>query len=183
MEYGFKDASMRRIANAVGMSAAGLYKHFVSKEEMFSALVEPSYQGLLSLFGSEAGEQAKTVGTGDLRSFESVGDAKLAMTYIYDYLEAFQLIVCRSQGTKYEGFLHDIAVLEEKTTLSFMEILKSQGVPIKEFRFPELHLLTTANINAVFQAVEHGFTREEAMHYADTLDSFFSKAWREFFGY
>ena len=64
-----------------------------------------------------------------------------------------------------------------------MEILKSQGVPIKEFRFPELHLLTTANINAVFQAVEHGFTREEAMHYADTLDSFFSKAWREFFGY
>ena len=60
MEYGFKDASMRRIANAVGMSAAGLYKHFASKEEMFSALVEPSYQGLLSLFGSEAGEQAKT---------------------------------------------------------------------------------------------------------------------------
>jgi len=183
MEYGFKDASMRRIANAVGMSAAGLYKHFASKEEMFSALVEPSYQGLLSLFGSEAGEQAKAVGTGDLRNFESVGDAKLAMTYIYDHLEAFQLIVCRSQGTKYEGFLHDIAVLEEKTTLSFMEILKSRGVPIKEFRFPELHLLTTANINAVFQAVEHGFTREEAMHYADTLDSFFSKAWREFFGY
>ena len=80
MEYGFKDASMRRIANAVGMSAAGLYKHFVSKEEMFSALVEPSYQGLLSLFGSEAGEQAKAVGTGDLRSFESVGDANLQIT-------------------------------------------------------------------------------------------------------
>lgn len=183
MEYGFKDASMRRIANAVGMSAAGLYKHFASKEEMFSALVEPSYQGLLSLFGNEAGEQAKVVSTGDLNSFESVGDAKLAMTYIYDHLEAFQLIVCKSQGTKYEGFLHDIAVLEEKTTLSFMEILKSQGIPIKEFRFPELHLLTTANINAVFQAVEHGFTREEAMHYADTLDRFFCQAWREFFGY
>ena len=183
MEYGFKDASMRRIANAVGMSAAGLYKHFASKEEMFSALVEPSYQGLLSLFGSEAGEQAKAVGTGDLSGFESVGDAKLAMTYIYDHLEAFQLIVCKSQGTKYEGFLHDIAVLEEKTTLSFMETLKTQGVPIKEFRFPELHLLTTANINAVFQAVEHGFTREEAMHYADTLDRFFCQAWREFFGY
>jgi hypothetical protein len=31
--------------------------------------------------------------------------------------------------------------------------------------------------------VEHGFTREEAMHYADTLDAFFPKAWQAFFGY
>ena len=30
---------------------------------------------------------------------------------------------------------------------------------------------------------EHDFTREEAMHYADTLDRFFSRAWKEFFGY
>ena len=50
LEHGFKDASMRRIASAAGMSASGLYKHFASKEEMFSALVEPSYQGLLSFY-------------------------------------------------------------------------------------------------------------------------------------
>jgi hypothetical protein len=31
--------------------------------------------------------------------------------------------------------------------------------------------------------VEHGFSREEAMHYAETLDRFFSKASKEFFGY
>ena len=27
LEYGFKDASMRRIASAAGMSVSGLYKH------------------------------------------------------------------------------------------------------------------------------------------------------------
>ena len=31
LEYGFKDVSMRRIAEACGMSASGLYKHFPSK--------------------------------------------------------------------------------------------------------------------------------------------------------
>ena len=41
LQYGFKDASMRRIANACKMSVAGLYKHFPSKEEMFSFLVQP----------------------------------------------------------------------------------------------------------------------------------------------
>jgi len=183
LEYGFTDASMRRIASAAGMSASGLYKHFAGKEEMFAALVEPAYQGLMDLFRQEADNQRRSVVNGDLSQWETGRDAKLAMAYIYDHLDAFRLLVCKSQGTKYEGFLHELAVLEEETTLSFMEMLKQQGMKLSAFRMKELHLLTTANINAVFQTVEHDFTREEAMHYADTLDRFFSKAWQEFFGY
>ncbi len=174
---------MRRIAAAAGMSASGLYKHFASKEEMFSALVEPAYQGLLALFHQEAGDQEQFIGTGDLSVWETSNDARLAVSYIYDHLDAFRLIICKSQGTKYESFLHDLAVLEEKMTLSFMEMLKKQGVKLNEFSEKELHLLTTTNVNAIFQTVEHDLTREEAIHYADTLDRFFAKAWKEFFGY
>ena len=183
LTYGFTDASMRRIAAAAGMSASGLYKHFAGKEEMFSALVEPAYQGLLALFRQEAGDQGQFIGTGDLSVWEASNDARLAVSYIYDHLDAFRLIICKSQGTKYESFLHDLAVLEEKMTISFMEMLKKQGVKLNEFSEKELHLLTTTNVNAIFQTVEHGLTREEAMHYADTLDRFFAKAWKEFFGY
>ena len=183
LTYGFTDASMRRIAAAAGMSASGLYKHFASKEEMFSALVEPAYQGLLALFRQEAGDQEQFIGTGDLSVWETSNDARLAVSYIYDHLDAFRLIICKSQGTKYESFLHDLAVLEEKMTLSFMEMLKKQGVKLNEFNEKELHLLTTTNVNAIFQTVEHDLTREEAIHYADTLDRFFAKAWKEFFGY
>ena len=183
LTYGFTDASMRHIAEEAGMSASGLYKHFASKEEMFSALVDPAYQGLLALFRQEAGDQEQFIGTGDLSVWETGQDAKLAVAYIYDHLDAFRLIICKSRGTKYESFLHDLAVMEEKVTLSFMDMLKKQGVKLNEFCERELHLLVTANVNAVFQTVEHGFTREEALHYADTLDRFFSRGWREFFGY
>lgn len=183
LTYGFTDASMRHIAEEAGMSASGLYKHFASKEEMFSALVDPAYQGLLALFRQEAGDQEQFIGTGDLSVWENGSDAKLAVSYIYDHMDAFRLIICKSQGTKYESFLHDLAVLEEEMTLSFMEMLRKQGVKLNEFSEKELHLLTTTNVNAIFQTVEHDLTREEAMHYADTLDRFFAKAWKEFFGY
>ncbi len=183
LAYGFADASMRRIAQEAGMSASGLYKHFASKEEMFSALVEPACRGLLDLFRREAGGQEQMVGAGDFGVMENGQDATLAVGYIYDHLDAFRLVVCGSQGTKYENFLHDLAVLEEKVTLSFMEMMKKQGVMIRDFSLLELHLLVTTNVNAVFQTVEHGLSREEALHYAETLDRFFSKAWQEFFGY
>ncbi len=183
LTYGFTDASMRHIAEEAGMSASGLYKHFPSKEEMFSALVEPAYQGLLDVIRREINDQDRIIGTGDMSIWENGKDAKLTISYVYDHPDAFRLIVCRSRGTKYETFLHDLAVLEEKTTLSFMEVLRKQGVKLNRFSERELHLLITANVNAVFQPVEHGFTRKEALHYADTLDRFYSAAWKEFFGY
>ncbi|MCR5429594.1 MAG: TetR/AcrR family transcriptional regulator [Lachnospiraceae bacterium] len=183
LTYGFADASMRHIAEEAGMSASGLYKHFAGKEEMFSALVEPAYRGLLELFSLEAGGQEQYIAVGDTSVWETNRDAKLAISYIYDHLDEFRLIVCKSRGTKYENYIHDLVVPEEEITLSFMDSLKSRGIKINDFSQKELHLLTTANVDAVFQAVEHDFTREEAMHYADTLDRFFEKAWKEFFGY
>ena len=117
------------------------------------------------------------------QKWESGGEAKMALSYIYDHLDAFRLLICKSAGTRYETFLHDLAVEEEKTTIAMMNMLKAQGKQINNIRPEEFHLLVTTNVNAVFQAVEHGFTREEAMHYADTLDAFFPKAWQAFFGY
>ena len=65
---GFTDASMRHIAEEAGMSASGLYKHFASKEEMFSALVDPAYQGLLDIIRQEVTDQEQIIGTGDVSS-------------------------------------------------------------------------------------------------------------------
>ena len=184
LTYGFADASMRRIAAAAGMSAAGLYKHFPSKEDMFAALVEPACQGLMALYRQEEALETEALQRGEItQKWEAGGEAKMALSYIYDHLDAFRLLICKSAGTRYESFLHDLAVEEEKTTIAMMNMLKAQGKQINSIRPEEFHLLVTTNVNAVFQAVEHGFTREESMHYADTLDAFFPKAWQVFFGY
>jgi AcrR family transcriptional regulator len=184
LTYGFADASMRRIADAAGMSASGLYKHFPSKEEMFSALVEPACQGLMAMYRQEETLEREALQDGRLtEKWESGGEAKLAMTYIYEHPDAFRLLICKSRGTRYESFLHDLAIEEEKTTMALMNMLKAQGIQINEVDPKEFHLLVTANVNALFQAVEHGFTREEAMRYANTLDRFFTKGWQELFGY
>ena len=106
--------SMRRIAAAAGMSAAGLYKHFPCKEEMFSALVEPAFQGLMALYRQEETAEREALEAGIVtEKWQSGGEARLAMTYIYDHLDAFRLLICKSQGTRYETFLHDLAVEEE----------------------------------------------------------------------
>ncbi len=182
MKYGFADASMRRIASACGMSASGLYKHFAGKEEMFAALVEPAYKGLVEAYNSAASEEIDAVDE-SLRDdlWNNSDEIVWIMEYIYDNLKAFKLLVCRSQGTRLENYVHELAILEEQNTRQYMEKLKSIGAEINLITEKEMHILVTSSINAIFMAVEHDLTREEAMAYARRLNIFFEAGWETLF--
>ncbi|MCR5032173.1 MAG: TetR/AcrR family transcriptional regulator [Lachnospiraceae bacterium] len=182
-QYGFEDASMRRIAAACGMSASGLYKHFPSKEEMFSSLVKPALDGLMDLYHEIEGEYFDELATaGKVNVSSSKGELVRAMEYMYDHFDQFELIICKAKGSVYENFRHDIAQLEEKVTLRYMDEIRKSGIKVKKIDRKEFHLLVTACIEALFQPITHGFSRKEALHFAKTLEQFYAPAWENFFG-
>lgn len=183
LEYGFTDASLRRIASEAKIQVSGLYKHFSSKEEMFESLIEPVVEGFYALYSRIEGEYFEEIEKIDeAYDWDGLEETVRAMEYMYDHLDEFILIITKSQGTKYEDFTHEIAELEEEVTLHYMEELKKAGFPVKAFDRKEFHLLVTAYIEAVFQPVSHGFTRDEALHYARTLENFYKPAWKAWFG-
>ncbi len=182
-QYGFEDASMRRIAAACGMSASGLYKHFPGKEEMFSSLVKPAVDGLMELYHEIEKEYFDDLAQSKKADVSnSKGELVRAMEYIYDHLDEFELIICKSKGSVYEGFKHDVANLEEKVTIRYMEEIRKSGIKVKKIDKKEFHLLVTACIEALFQTVTHGFSKKEAVHFARTVEQFYGPAWKEFFG-
>ena len=184
LEYGFEGASMRRIAENSDITAGALYKHFKNKEDMFSALVEPTINELLQIFDKmqkESLELLPKVGINEIWK-DYGGDAALFMKFIYAHFCAFKLIVCCSHGTKYDTFIHDVAIMEEKSTTMFIERSKELGMQINDVPDRELHLLVTANVSAIFEAVFHDFSEADAIHYANTLDVFFSTGWKRIFG-
>ena len=187
MQYGFTDASLRRIATEAGIQVGGLYKHFSSKEEMFAALVDPAIEGLMELFREVETEYAKGLPLPDESNsvagrWETKSETVRAIEYIYDHADAFKLIICKSQGTRYENFTHEMAKLEEEVTERYMQTLARTGVKIRQIRKEEFHLLVTSQVEAIFQVVIHDFSREEALHYAKTLEQFFLPGWKALFG-
>ena len=183
MEYGFTNASLRRISAEAGIQVGGLYKHFSNKEEMFSSLVEPAIEGLMACFHVIEKDYFDEIGKVAAESiWEDKTETVRFMEYIYDHFDEFKLLVCKSQGTKYENFTHDIAKLEEEVTIQYMNELKKNGFDVHNVDAKEFHLLVTASVEAIFQAVIHDFTRDEAMHYAHTLEKFYLPGWKALFG-
>lgn len=182
LEYGYNDASLRRIAANADIQVGGLYKHFANKEEMFASLVDPVISGLLdSLNDVEKIYYSELDLVDSDNLWNNQNETVRTMSYIYDHFDEFKLLICKSQGTKYESFTHDMAKLEEEATMRYMKKLKKRNIKVKDVNKKEFHLLVTASVEALFQAVEHDFSRKEAMHYAQTLEKFYLPAWKALF--
>ena len=178
LSCGFENASMRRIAANAGITAAGLYKHFPNKEEMFAYLVQPMLDEFFTLYRQKEKEEHDAIEQIGAAAAFLNDDALYTMQFIYDHLDAFRLLVCCSQGTRYENYAHKLAEMEEESSLRYIEALRRHGDHVPEFDRREFHLLVSANVEAVLQPIRHQFTREEAMHYAETINTFFSKGWK-----
>lgn len=183
LEKGFEQASMRSIAAKVGMSAAGLYRHFADKEALFSALVEPAVKACEAWYQSHKSTDYELLEQNRLDDMWEMGaDADLILDVVYPNYDAFKLLICRSEGTRYADYMHELVMLEQEETLLFMEEAKKRGVPVKEVRPEEIHLLMSAYVTALFEVVVHDFPKEEARHYLETFKAFFYPGWRAVLG-
>lgn len=178
LAYGFENASLRRIAGNAGITVSGLYKHFPNKEEMFASLVQPMLDEFMMLYRQKEQEENDAIEKiGSAAAFLN-DDAVYVMQFIYDHFDEFKLLVCCSQGTRYEDYSHDLAKMEEESSLKFINALRDCGDYVPEFDGREFHLLVSSNVEAVLQPIRHDFSREEAIHYAQTINTFFSKGWK-----
>jgi len=183
LSKGFEKASMRAIASEVGMSAAGIYRHFADKEAMFEALLEPLYKEFEIRFKQQRERAYRFMDNNCLDDmWKENADLELFMELVYGYFDEFKLLICCSEGTKHANFIHDFVTMEQEETMEFLVAARSQGIHVNEIVPKELHLLLSAYYSAVFEVVIHDFSKEDSKHYLDTLQKFFYPGWRAVLG-
>ena len=181
MEYGFERASMRRIGERCGITAAGLYRHCRDKEDLFCELVAPAIEGI------ERWLEAHVKRSFDAMESEEVdlwNDSNVDMMrdLIYPNMDDYRLLLTKAQGTKYENFMHDMTENQQGMMLKFLPLIKEKGYPVRDIDPKELHLLLSAYLTALFEPVIHGYTQEEAYRCLDTVEEFFIPGWKLIMG-
>lgn len=187
LQKGFEQASMKNIADCVGMTSAALYRHFDSKQAMFSALVKPAIDSLDEWAKNHVDssyEMIQNGNTDEVMDFENpFSDSKMVLDVMYKNPDAFRLLLNCSAGTEFENFLHD--KIEESTeqmmaTLDFCERL---GNKVRKVKKDEMHMLVTSYVLAMVQPIEHNYPREDAERYLRTIQEFFTPGWKMILGF
>lgn len=176
---GYKDASLRGIVREAGFTQGAFYGYYPDKAALFDALVSEAADGLLENFKSAQQAHYDLIPQGKTAQSRELSTEYLNhfVHYIYDNFDAFKLVICCSEGTRYASYISDLVEIEVTQTQRYYEQLRQMG-RLEGTVSPELHhMITSAYFTAVFETVAHDMSREKAIVYVNELATFFNCGW------
>ena len=184
MEKGFQAASLRNIVKTAGVTTGAFYGYYDSKEELFVALVNPSYEYMMDRY-RQAHESFESLPME--KQPEQIG--KMSSECMYDllgfsceHMDEFYLILKCSEGTKYASMIDDMVELEIESTHKYYKVLEQLGTPAPKIDERLEHIMATGMIGAFFEMVLHRMPFEDAKVFLQQLNDFYTTGWMKLMG-
>lgn len=175
LRKGFRDASLRNIAQDAGTSTGSIYTRFHNKEGLFHAIVYPVVEEVKSWFlevqelfhKKDSDYQKKNM------FYYSGMEADIFVAYIYDHYDVFKLLLECAEGTEFSDFLNQLVEIEMEYTVKYMDATKDDALKNETITSEFLHIVTSAYFSGIFEIVRHDMKREDGMLYAKQLREFY----------
>ncbi len=182
MEKGFREASLRGIAKAAGVTTGAFYGLFPDKQTLFKTLVEAPARQLRDMF-IKAQEDFTLEDETDQAWMHDYSLKKLneMLDYMYDNFTEFKLILSRSDGTEYSGFTDSLVEIETEYTYRYIDMINRTEKKEISLSPNLIHLLINGYFNAVFETIVHDLSRKEAGDHVVMLWKFYSAGWDRLF--
>jgi len=183
LEKGYEGASVRSIGARAGMTSAGLYRHYPDKAAMFDSLVEPLITGISSWLDSHKKRSFNSLEgqlTGDIFG-ETFVD--LIKDVILPHRDEFKLLITCSAGTRYENFINDFVLQNQKDMLKMFDLLRESGYKVRPVTEEELHILLSAYLTACFEPIIHDHDDQTVLEQLNTIRDFFLPGWQKNMGF
>lgn len=178
LEKGYMKASLRSICKKANVTTGALYFFFENKEDLFSALVEGTLNGLKELIAShlcmEMDTDAQTATEGD--ASEDIQAAKQILHYLYQHYDVVLLLLTKSQGSAYENITDSfVEVMENHYNMLMEQIHEKTGVPGMDKYFR--HWMAHMQIDAFTHLLTHVKDEEEAVRCMEQIVSYLVAGW------
>ena len=174
LEKGYKDASLRVIAQEAGTSTGSIYTRFGDKEGLFETIVAPAADHLTKMF-LEIQERFHSLNedTQKVEMGRYTAKSQLNMLdYIYDHFDEFCLLLDCAQGTRFSAFLDKLVDIEVDYTYKYMEVIGCESVKSGLITEEFIHIVTTAYFNGMFEVVRHRMEKADAKKYMRLLNRY-----------
>ena len=185
LEKGFRGASLRNIVKTADVTTGAFYGYYKSKEELFDALVSEQAEHMMDTYVLVQNDFAALMPEEQIESMSGESGRCMGemLEYTYQYPDEFKLILCCSEGTKYEDFVHDMVEIEVEATHKFNEVLKGLGIESKLVNPRLEHILISGMFAAFFEMVIHDMPVTEARRYLQDLRLFYTAGWQRIMGF
>lgn len=177
---GFQSASLRNIVKEAGVTTGAFYGYFGSKEELFDALAGEQYTCFMDVYKKAQTDFTKLPPMEQQQNMGEISGNCMdwMVDYVYENLDAFKLLLCCAEGTRYENLIHEMVEIEVKATHDFIKILEELGHPVKNMDARLEHMLVSGMFSSFFEMVIHDMPKEQAVEFNKELRAFYTAGWK-----
>lgn len=180
LEKGFAKASLRKITSDAGLTTGAVYFFFGDKNGLFEGVVGEALGQLTEVLEQHFAEDTES----DFSVYQQQDGDHDALTealvnVIYDHYDEMTILLDRSAGSKYEGFLDGII---DRLDAIYIELAAKYAavMPGKRVNRQMLHWLTHMQVNAFLHMMQHERDKESALHFIRPVMDMLIKAWMEY---
>ena len=173
---GYRDASLRKIAERAGATVGAIQTRYKSKDELFARLLGPFLDDIAALFQrTKADYYAGADVLAHLKTSMQHESAAI-LRLIFDHYEDATLLLCRSAGSSLERYFDGI--VQRKIEESVLFFRNAGGMDMDEGL---LRLLISAQFDGYRRIVMECSDRKTAEKYMDSLMIYHLGGWTALF--
>lgn len=179
LEKGYMKASLRNICKNAGVTTGALYFFFEDKEDLFASLVDEPLHRLFVVmeqhYREELHQSANHIEfladmTDDIKA------SKMSVHYMFEFYDEFQLILTKSQGSRFEHTIDQFVEITEQHYRKLADQMAKQmgTAPIDD---DMIHWLSHMQIDTFVHLLTHEKSEESALIHIELILKYFISGW------
>lgn len=182
-EKGYMQASLRNICKNAGVTTGAMYFFFEDKEDLFASLVEEPLNGLYTTMKEHYLDEKEQADSGEVLMHDISQDIEIArqvIGYMYRYHDEFELLLEKSQGSRFENFVDRFVEISEEHFRVMADVMAKQigREPVEDYI---IHWLTHLLIDMFMHMMTHETSEKDAVKYIETMVRYLIAGWMDMF--
>lgn len=175
---GYRGASLRKIAEAAGVTVGAIQVRYKSKDELFACLTKPLLDDIKIVFENAKADYFAESGENILEKLKSSmkNESTAIIRLIFDHYEQSVLLLCRSAGSSLEHYFDAVVQSKIKESVKFFKNADFPHIDEKLLGF-----LISGQFDGYRRIVAECSDRETAEKYLDSLMTYHFGGWTALF--
>lgn len=184
LEKGYQKASLRSICKNAGVTTGALYFFFQDKEDLFSNIVQPTIDRIQTIASKHVSQELMLLQNILIADEDNVHDdydaSEQILHMLYQNYDICQLILEKSQGSKYENIIDEfVDIFEEGQRALAMEQAKLYNVKPPEDYI--IHWVVHIEMDAYVHLLLHEKDEKKALQYMGKILQYLQYGWEALF--
>lgn len=178
LKYGYRNASLHKIAEKAGTTTGALYTRYKSKDDLFVSLVKNVASIIKDHSKMVMCENLGIQEPHDIQTISGVIKKEMAFynKLLSEHFEECYLFYCKSEGSSIDALIKELLDRKAKTTVTYFK-----SIAKRSYNYEGIEFLMDVQFGLLKSVLEHNYQNKTPMETLDIIDIYQAAGWKAVF--